>query len=171
MSIIQYQEGLVFTAEPTKFQVTKSPPSRNLRESRLPEFASKYVGELPHVKYRAVGISFHAVIIHPKPSMFLIGRFLLEGVWNSELLPLSELHLEFIYPVQGGLLRLACRPGRQDARPPMDKTAVGVIIEGHYHQDVAGADLARQTQETIRKFPERYDHFRETLDKIFGKGK
>jgi len=170
LSVIQYPEGLVFTAEGTKFQVAKSPPSPNLRESKLPEFAAKYIGELPHVKYRAVGINFKAVMIHPKPSKFLIERFLIAGVWNSELLPLSELHLEFIYPLPGGHLQLSCKPGRKIINVPKDKDGVGVIIEATYHQNVVGPDLSKETQEAIMKYSGRYDHFRETLEKVFGEG-
>jgi hypothetical protein len=170
LSIVKYPEGIVFTAEVNKFQVLKSPPTVDLRESKLPEYVSKYVRMLPHVPYRAVGINLGAVIPSPTPEAMLIERFLRHGPWSSSPLTLAQLHLRFVYPLEGGVLNLSCGPGKSP-ESFLGGVASGVIVQGNYHFPVIGTDPTKQAEEFIWTFYDRCKHFKEVVLTIFGNDK
>lgn len=167
LSIVKYPEGIVFTAEVNKFQVLKSPPTVDLRESKLPEYVSKYVRMLPHVPYRAVGINLSAVIPSSTPEAMLIGRFLQHGPWNSSPLTLAELHLRFVYPLEGGVLNLSFGPAKSP-ESFLGGVASGVIVQGNYHFPVIDTDPARKAEEFISTFYDRCTHFEKVMLRIFG---
>lgn len=165
-SIAKYPEGIVFTSEVQKFQIVKAPPTPNLRDSKLPEYATKYVRALPHVPYRAVGINFSAGIASSDPEIMLIERFLTGGPWNSASLPLNEIHLKFVYQVEAGVLNLSCGPGKSSSSFSGAMTS-GVLVQGNYHLPLADSDRAQRTEEAISTFYDRCAHFERILETIF----
>jgi len=166
LSMVTYKNGITFTVESVKLQVAKSPATPRLRDSKLPDLASKYISILPHVRYTAVGMNFGAILDDPDPSRHLMGQFLTPGPWNSDDLLVQELALRFVYSVDSGTLNLSCNPG--DVRDnALNRTVKGIIINANYHFGLPGANPVREAVDTIGRFGDLSDHFNQVGKRIF----
>jgi len=166
LSVVKYSNGIVFTVESNKLQVAKSPATSPLRESPIPQYASRYVEKLPHVRYIAVGVNFSAVLEDAEPSRQLIGRFLTEGAWNAGDLALKELSLRLVYSANGGILNLSCSPGSV-LEASTGLIVKGVILNANYHFTLPGGNPLEEAVDAMMKFPHLGDHFIQVVKTIF----
>lgn len=166
LSMVSYKNGITITVESNKFQVAKSPPTPNMRESEVPRCASRYIETLPHVLYKAVGINFGAILEDSDPSRRLIDKFLAQGVWNSEDLLVKELSLRFVYSLEGGTLNLSCDPGSVTDNTS-NRTIKGIVLGANYHFDLPGGNPAKEAVDTLKKFTNLSDRFEWVIKRIF----
>lgn len=166
-SIAKYPDGTVFTVEENKFQVLKAPPTTNIGESRVPEFAIKYIQTLPHVGYKAVGINFGSILEKTNPENYIIDRFIRSGPWNEAPLLLSALSLTFIYAVDGGTLNISIEPA-QRSYLVTGEFQQGIMVKANYHFALPAQDPLAEAIKAIAEFPNRYKHFEEIMGRVFG---
>lgn len=166
-SIVRYTNGITFTVENKKFQVMKSPPTPRLKDSEVPECASKYINVLPHVRYTAVGMNFGAILENPDPSTFLVQQFLNKGPWNSGEQLVKGLSLVLVYSADGGILNLSCSPVNT-LSDSSHTTVTGIIVNANYHFVLPGHNPLQEAVETIKRFSEFSENFYQVLNRIFG---
>jgi hypothetical protein len=64
---VKYNNGIVFSIEANKFEVTDNNLSDDANTSQIPALARKYIESLKYVRYNAVGINFIGFIEHTHP--------------------------------------------------------------------------------------------------------
>jgi hypothetical protein len=166
LSRVEYENGMVFVAEPIKFQVIDHNPGDAGANSSLPSLASRYLSALPHVRYIGLGINLHGFLQVDEPDVDVIKRFLRSGPWNKGRLRPKSVDFTFVYPVSGADLRLACKPGVM--RPADDAETTGYVVDGNYHTDLSDVRaVLRKARDRIFKFGTRWTHFHTTVDTIF----
>ncbi len=167
-SRVVYKNGLSFQAEPDRINIVDGRPPEDPAASALPNYAAKYVGTLPHVPYRAVGINFTTIVLDQDPRMTIIRRFLRDGPWNDAELPAQGLGIKLVYGSDPGVLHLNIDAG-SIRRASDGSTATGILVQANYHTDVQ--DEARAREETvgfIRLFPDRWKDCQQKVARIFG---
>ncbi|QIF04645.1 hypothetical protein [Roseimicrobium sp. ORNL1] len=160
-SVVNYDNGTSFTAEPTKFQVLS-----HSEEGRatIASMASSYLGVLPHVRYTAVGINLTAAIGMDDPPSWIRERFIKPGPWTERHEELVATAFKLTYKVDGALLTVSCEPGKV---PLTDGVRSATIVVANYHmrlkkQGYEGANEALQT------YPDRVKHFYDIAASTFG---
>ncbi|MEW6159370.1 MAG: hypothetical protein AB1813_18240 [Verrucomicrobiota bacterium] len=164
ISSVKYDIGVVFTAELSKFMVRDNAPKEN---TSLPELATKYVEELPHVHYTAVGINFTGYIECPNAETWAIDRFLRSGPGNDEKMKPTTVGLKLVYPGDPGVLNLGCDPGT--IQKGGEQVAIpSLIINGNYHMPIAPERCLEETRNAIGLFSRRLAHFAQITETVFG---
>ncbi len=75
-SVAKYENGISFTVDSNRFLVAEERPAGNPAASRIPGLAVSYVEQLPHVRYRSLGVNFTGYCLRQSPERFLMERFL-----------------------------------------------------------------------------------------------
>lgn len=161
ISIVKFDNGIVFTVESSKLQVLQNDPPEKLHEADVESLADKYIETLPHVRYTAVGVNFTAFVEMVNPSHFLMDRFLKNGAWNDDERTPSTLSVRLVYPVEPGELRISCNAGEIEpggSSPTKD----GILVNANFHLDV---DDPNQTKDAIALFPKRCTQFAEYIQR------
>jgi len=167
LSVVKYKNGINFSVESRKFQVAQSPPPDKLEDSQAPELAIKYVEKLPYVRYTAIGINMAALIKDPEPEKTLISKFLVAENCSVSSLNLESASFRFVYRMEKGRLNLTCEPGSIES-----DQLNGIVVNANYHTDCSGTNPVQELREIVLKFPDRCNHFEETvLKELFGKEK
>ncbi len=164
-STVNYRNGISFTVENTRFQVSDNKLLLGLERSPVAELASAYLSRLPHVRYTEVSIQFQVFLEHDEPPTFLIGRFLRPGKWNHLPLRLDGLGLRFEYPVEGATLDLYCDSGSVE-QEEIERT--GVVLSGLYNSDLSGDEPLPQALALLGMWPDRCRHLLSTANAVMG---
>jgi hypothetical protein len=136
---VRYTNGLCIVVEPAKLQVRDEGADPDPLTSRLREVASRYVRELPHVPYKAVGVNFAGAFRIDDPATILKDRFLQPGPWNSADHPLTTIGYRFVYPIEGGRLRLSLEHGeiQEMAADGTTSKETAIIVDANFHRQCA----------------------------------
>ncbi len=139
IAVAAYDSGVVIQVETSKVQIKHlAAGDLDIAASRVPAIAKRYISELPHVHYTAVGINFRHLVQVEDAEEYLQRRFLREGVWLDAARGLQALSLTLVYPLPDGRLNLAldggtaaiATDGEMEQKP-------GIIAAANFHRDCA----------------------------------
>lgn len=105
------------------------------------DLTGKYVSQLAHVRYTAVGINFNAFYPVEKPKDLLVGKFLTRGPWNDEDLPLSGTKIQFSYTFPDYRLNISFDVGEKNSAE-QGTSEPGLIVSANYHTDCKSEESA-----------------------------
>lgn len=165
ISIIKFDNGIVFTVESSKLQILQNDPPEKLHEADVESLADKYIKTLPHVRYTAVGVNFTALVETADPSHFLIDRFLKNGAWNDDGCAPSTLTVGLAYPADPGELRISCEAGKMKpagSSPARD----GILVKANFSLPTSGPDHTESARGAISLFATRCTQFAEYIQRI-----
>jgi len=165
-AVVKYVDGLVFTVERERFQLSDSRLRDDFSSSDIPQLAAKYIKTLPHVRYTGAGINLTALVECDHPEALLISRFLKPGEWNDEALPVKALGLNFAYDVPRAVLRLSCEAGT--VKHPELGEKRGILLTANYHTDLPEPEALKEAEVVISLYPERCAHFSKTAKRVLG---
>lgn len=169
VSIVKFANQIVFMVESTRFQVVDNSPPKEMAATKVPELTVRYVRKLPHVRYTAVGVNIGAFIECASPESKLLAQFLKPGPWNEEALRPEAVGLNLKYPLPQGELHLSLNAGRvKRLSEPTERH--GIIVNANYHKGLPGKSTVTETEEAISLFPQRWNHFTQTISTIFEQG-
>lgn len=152
-STVPYGNGVVVSVEPQKFITVHRLKGTDPLSSRIPEIAKKYVGELPHVRYLAVGINIKSFMEQEEPERFLRQRFLKPGTWDSESHLLERLGIKFGYAHPGGKLTLSLDGAEaKDIADGKAKVVHGVSVAANFHRECDGYPTDKQVIAHVEKW-------------------
>ena len=127
-------ESIVFTVQPTKFQIVDNIPGTNPASSRAPGIAAKYIGALPHVRYTAVGMNCGGFLELSTPEERLIERFLKPGdPWQRQFPP-QAMGLRLVFTLPEGRLTLSIDAGTLQKRG--EELRHGCLVNANCHVDL-----------------------------------
>jgi len=165
ISIVKFDNGIIFTVESSKLQVLQNDPPEELDKAQVAELADKYIAALPHVRYSAVGVNFVAFAQTDAPEKFLIDRFLKSGSWNNDECVPSTLGVRLVYPAEPGELRFSCNAG--SIEPASGSTAKqGIIVNANFHLDIRGSNWTDGAKTAISLFGTRCTQFTDYIKRI-----
>jgi len=164
LSFVKYNNGIVFSIEANKFQVTDNNLSDDANTSQIPELARKYIESLKYVRHKAVGINFIGFIEHTHPQHAVRERFLKKGAWNFD--KLENVNLDFIYQLSEARLSFSCHAGEVGFQE--NEKRVGLFIKANYHTDIERNSVVEQTIKAISCYAQRCADFTEKTHLIMG---
>ncbi len=167
-SVVKYKNGVRFTVEGNRLQVSEMMPSKSVSESQVPKLAEKYIVTLKHVNYTAVGINFRAILPHQDNEEYLKRKFISREALVDLETRLSSVSLKLVFPLDEGHLNLSLEPGNTETK---GNTTEGIMIRSNYHQELLGENKLESAKALISKFSDRCDHFIQTVNKIFDQEK
>jgi len=166
VAIVKFASQIVFMVESSKFQVVDNSPPKETATTKVPEMAVKYVQKLPHVRYTGVGVNIGAFIECPGPESKLLTQFLKAGPWNEGGLTPEAVGLNLKYPLPQGELHLSLDAGTvKRLSEPTERH--GIVVKANYHSRLPGKSPVAETEEAAALFPQRCNHFTETIGTIF----
>lgn len=167
VATVKYNNGFVFLSQPKRLQVQDTQCRVEGPNVHVMQCAQKYVENVPHVGYKAVGLNFTAALKHPHPELFLVERFLKAGPWNDGTLNLTSCGVNLTYPAESGTLTLRCDPGtfRQSNQP---KESAAIVVVSNHNCDIGeGQSIVEQVRQHLSLFESSYYHFCETVRTVF----
>jgi len=157
VAVVKYNEnGFVITVDGGKLQVVDNNPGEHPENSLAPQVASKYISELPHVRYTAVGLNFAGFVEIDGPERRVLERFLKpDPSWQSRFSP-KAVGLKFVFPLTNGFLHLSVDAG--SVQRENDEKMSGILVNANCHFDLSngGASLD-QAKNILAQFAETYD--------------
>lgn len=129
---VKYTSGVHFLVETSKLQVIDTSPPEDLATSEVASIACKYLGALPHVPFKAVGINFLTLVEIEDPEQHLASRFLREGAWTTQK-ELKAFSARFVYDAEPGRLRISCDPGEVEVGGSGMRS--GILVSLNFHMD------------------------------------
>jgi len=94
-------------------------------------------------------------------------RFLRSGPWNDQDRPVRALGLRFVYPLEQGLLNLACDGGRVGP-DESGEGHEGLFLTANYNMDLSEGEALRDAEMALSLFPQRCTHFVEIAKVVLG---
>jgi hypothetical protein len=166
-AIVTYRNGITFSVEGSRFQVSDAGLGADLEQSRVGSLAAAYLKRLPHVRYTEVEVRWQAFVEHSDPATLLIQRFLKPGAWNAAPLKLDSLGLRFEYSVDRALLDLFLDAGSVE-QDGVDRT--GVIVTGSYSSALPGNRALEVLLALLGLGTDWCRHFAKTARTVIGLG-
>lgn len=171
-SIVRYANGISISLEPHKLQVMDPCEGGDPRQSPIVGIVARLTGQLPHVRYTALGINFQSLASTPDPVTFLKARFLKAGPWDTAERPVQAAAVRFGYPIHEGKATLTL-----DTTPPGKLTSDSGSGELEKPVVWIGANFHREWSQypgepLVRQYLDRLDSdwacYRELLDCLLG---
>lgn len=166
LSVVKYENGLVFTVEDKRFQIKDDNPTEDFTISKVPEIAKNYIKVLPEVPYKSVGININIFIEHSSPENFLLNHFLSPKIYKDKDFHPQTAGLNLLYLLDETKLRLSLDAGKVK-RKEDDFERRALIVNANYHTDISGINKA---VESIELFASRCSHFIEKTKSIIESG-
>lgn len=141
---VPYDSGVTITVETNKLQVVDQSGAIPTR-SRASSIIIKYIDELPHIPYQAIGINFNGAVKRTDSGEYLKKHFLKIGKWDTEESPLQSVGLKLVYDFS------ECRVvlGLDQAHKAGDKREEAILASGNFHRD---CDNSKSANEQISDF-------------------
>ena len=162
---VKYKNGIDFMAEQNKLQVLDNNTPSEPEKSELPRIVKKYLQNLPHVRYTAVGINFQACLEKEDPALVILNRFMKSEVITQSVSNPEALGLALVVSFPPFKLRYNCDSGQVT---PEQKQVTGVLLTANYHTDLDGAQIVKSASEAIDKFGNCYNHLVSFTKEFFG---
>jgi len=164
LSVVEYANGVVFSAEQQKIQVLQNEPG-DLCAAVIAELTKKYVQTLPHVHHTAVGITFTVAVECENPEKIVLGGFIKEGSLALAGISPSAVQVRAAYPLgDETVLNLSLVPGKVKLSGNLSEKAV-LIVTGNYHVPIPPGEGVEAVTREIGKYPERCQHFQDGVIK------
>ena len=157
LSLVKYENGIVFTAESEKLQVLDNEPGDDPASSLVPTLANQYVTKLPHVRYTGVGVNVKGFVEVAEARRLLVDRFLRPGPWNEPSLSVKALGVRLVYDIEGGRRRLSLDAGGLSRGGGPNRE--GIVIDANYHSKATPPDLVTAVREALDRFPRHCEDF------------
>lgn len=132
-STVRFRNGVAINVEPERLQVIDARAHANPAQSEIPTIAGAYVRTLPHVRYTAVGINFHATAAVDDPAAFVKKRFLRSGPWDAADHQVSTLGLRLVYDLDDARLVLSVDVG-EGAASSGDAAKQALLVGANFHR-------------------------------------
>jgi hypothetical protein len=143
-AIVAYSNGISVVVENEKLQVVDVSLPGNPAKSHAVDIASKYVGTLPHVKYKAVGINFQSMAVAESPKEYLKERFIKPGPWNEGSLTLDAVGVKLVYPIPEGGRVIVSLDAAEMKAPAQDIPKSVILVNANFHRDCTGYPADQQ---------------------------
>ncbi len=169
LSRVSYSNGVLITVQREKLQITDNllTDRRSVTNSKAPEIALKYIKELPHVKYRAVGINVTAVMDSEEPGSFLIDRFLKDGAWLTTPNALADIGLRFGYPLDNGRAVFSLEAAMVETDQEKRASNRVIIAAANFHRD-CNPPSYEQVEQHLSHLMHDWDMFKMMVQKNIG---
>lgn len=166
LSVVKYENGVVFTADPGKLQVIDNRPGDTPNESPVTDLASKYIAILPHVRYSGVGINLKGFVELPDAEAYLMEKFLKPGPWSEPPLAAEGVGIKLVFSADGARLILTVDAGSVASSTEPERT--GILVDANYHTDVSETDCVAAATTAIEHFPRYCSDFASTVPTVLG---
>ena len=166
LSQVKYDSGVSITVESNKLQVSDE-RSSSVAESRIAGIVTKYVENLPHVRYISVGNNFAQFIDLEEPSNYIHRRFIKSGSWERDLISAS---LKLAYPLSGGRLVLSI-DGAKRVEVVGDKSVQidGLLATANFHRTVeSGRAPKDQIVNGVAQLVDDFKKFQTMINEVVG---
>lgn len=162
---VSYDSGVVVQVETNKVQIKHMSADLDIASSEVPAITRRYIKELPHVRYTAVGINFRYFTRLEDPEEYLRGGFLRDGPWKDDLQALS---LTLAYPLVDGRLHLSLNGGTA-VIVAGNKTEEqhGILTSANFHRDFEEYPSDQRVIELIGKWDQDLSSFNEQIESFF----
>lgn len=168
LSMVAYANGISMVVENEKMQVVDSGKQIEPLKSSAAEIARRYVEVLPHVKYKAVGINFHSVVMNENPREYIKNSFVAPGPWDSGEPPLEAVGLKLVYPISdNGRVILSLEAGEQKSTKNEEQSVPVIMIHANFHRECQVYPAEKTVREYIGHIESDWNFFQKLLEKIF----
>jgi hypothetical protein len=168
-AVVAYSNGISVVVENEKLQVSDASQSVDPTRSPVIEIASKYVGTLPHVKYRAVGVNFQSIATPEAPTTYIKQRFIRQGPWDADTMPLNTAGVSFVYPISdGGRVKISLDVGEQVAPTGEQEAPPVIVMNANFHRECHGYPADKQVVSYLSRIEEDWSRYKELIAAILG---
>ena len=160
---VVYEEGISIIAEFERLQFVDVDINRIPQDSPIPDIALRYIGVLPHVRYKSVGINFagHCLFAGKDSARsFISKKFVKPGTWLSED-EVTDVGITFAYHTENGKNTLTIKPG--EVVKSEGSGVPAILINANYHLDVSEGDLV-SIKSFVSGWQVSYDHFKQFVE-------
>ena len=170
ISQFRYLSGISFVMDPNRLVIQDNFPEGEIFP--IPDIALKYLKNVPHVRYYALGINFDKALIFDtkqKAHNFQQKTFLKKGPWSANG-ALSEFVAKFIYIFDECQCNLAfsspvmLRPVTEDEKP-LD----ALILTANFHRDFNKIEKHEDRNNAIAKSISNWEKDKELFDSLTNK--
>jgi len=168
---VRYKNGISILAQFERVAFSEGIGVMSPEEARVPGIAAKYVGTLPHVDYRAVGINIKGCVVvdsEEETHRFILDKLIAPGPWKTFQDKPPGVSVRFLYPMNNKLLNLTIESG---LLPQADGTQLpAVMFESNFHQDItdkASEEKVDTVQQIIDSWKTDVETFRKLINGIF----
>lgn len=162
VSFVKYNAGtLVFTVDSSKVQIVDSSLALQMDKTTIAEMAKSYITNLPHVRYRAVGVNFNSFVECADSEQWIIRRFLKDAEWMKAFVP-EAMGLRMLFPILNKTtLRLGIDGGTM--KRPKEEAKKGLLIGANCHTEVTNLQHAC---DELSLFLDKFNEFASRATKI-----
>ncbi len=148
---VKYKNGIGIAAQLDKITFFERVGGTTIHELRLPQIAKSYVGTLPHVDYRAVGINPKGLVIadsDDEARHFVAERLIADGPWKSFGDRPPVVKADFVYSIGEATLNLAVGSGTSSEGP--EATGISnVVFAGNFHREIGGENPSERMRNLL----------------------
>ncbi|MCY3023236.1 MAG: hypothetical protein NTW87_30025 [Planctomycetota bacterium] len=169
VAVVKYNgQDFIMSVEIGRLQVIDNKPGDQPEKSPAPQIAAKYITELPHVRYTAVGINFTAFVPSESAERRLLERFLKpDDSWQGRFAP-KAIGLRFLFDLVGGALRLRVDAGTVKRGDQKERS--GVLVNANCNYDLPTDKKLERAVEILSRFADNYQVVRERINAVLGLG-
>ncbi len=163
---VSFTSGFSFVVEQERLVVSFSGEKAELRILDVAEMAMKYTAKLPHVSYTAVGINFDTFYPMNDPAGWILQRFIRQGPWNSEELPLAAAKQGLTYNFPDCQLNISIEAGSRSDKNQNSQS--GVVLHANYHSQCSGEYPLYSVRSLLQEAKQRKEHFMHITGLLLG---
>ena len=161
-----FTSGFSFVVEQERLVISFSGEEADSRVRDVAEMARKYTAKLPHVAYTAVGINFDVFSPFKEPANFIIQRFIKQGPWNNQELPLATAKQNFTYNYSDYQLNITIESGSRGGHDQSMQD--GVLLHANYHGRCSEDSVLDSMHRLLQQAEKRKEHFKYITKIILG---
>ena len=165
-AVVAYQNGISVVVENEKLQVVDGSAPADPSKSVATQIAGKYVGTLPHVRYKAVGVNFHMAVAVESPREFLKNRFLKPGPWDSESNRLEAAGVRLVYPIREGRVVFDLDAGQQSLVGQQGAPQSVVIVKANFHRECKSYPAEEEVSSHLAHIEEDWIQFQRVMNTV-----
>jgi hypothetical protein len=169
VAMVKYNgEELVISVDMARLQVIDNSPGDQPERSPAAEVAAKYITELPHVNYKAVGVNFTVFSPLESAERWLLERFLKpDGSWQEQYAP-KAIGLRFVFALPDGTLTLRVDAGTVKRREQSER--FGVLVNANCNYDLPADKKLEIAVQALSRFADNCKLVRERINAVLGLG-
>jgi hypothetical protein len=169
VAVVKYNgQKFVLTVEVGRLQAIDNTPGDRPETSPAPAIAAKYISELPHVRYTAVGINFTAFVPMESAERWVLERFLKrDDSWQNNFAP-RALSLKFVFDVPDGILHLGIDAG--NVSTANKATRLGLLANANFHYDLPADKKLESAIQRLGNLADTCRMVRERIGAVLGLG-
>lgn len=164
---VEYDSGISIIVDPNKLQVVDNTPAEP-NDSKFTDIIKNYMGALPHVKYKAIGINFEVMIPTDESRNFMKEHFLNPKVKQED--ELVTIGVRFVYQGEGyEKFVLNIDAGVKDPKFQDDNRPSNVIIaKGNFHRECSSEACAEDILGDFPDISKEWKVYKDRLEVLLG---